>query len=54
MKQRKKVKIGKYSGAWNYLSIKRQAVKSYALAREGPESWLKSTCWPLLEEIVIY
>ena len=54
MKQRKKVKIGKYSGAWNYLSIKRQDVKSDALASKGPECWLKSTCWPLLEENVIY
>lgn len=31
-----KIKIGKYSRAWNCLSTKGQAVKSYALARGGP------------------
>lgn len=30
-----KIEIGKYSGAWNYFSTKREAMKSYALVREG-------------------
>lgn len=33
--QKGKIKIGKYKGAWNHLSTKREAIKSYALAREG-------------------
>ena len=51
---KEKLKIGRYSGAWNYLSTKRQAVKSYALSREGPKSWLKASCWPVLKGNVIY
>lgn len=37
---KEKLKIGRYSGAWNYLSTKRQAVKSY-LPGKAPKVGLK-------------